>query len=538
MILVIVMSVVVNGHPCDTDRESIWSAYNSGSLSEVISAFNSTTDYEYLSQTNPMCLLLLASSYATTDMNADACRIARLIANGQRANGYARLMTDLRVVTNIIFRTCLNQAYADKAVLEEIFKVINRLTPAILKEPAATREERKRKLELVEAVLWVMKTKGVSDDKLAQLSLETLALKNERAWFVDLDKPSPERKVDLLPQREPDRAGFNVVRMTAVGLMVYNPHDTIVGTSLNIFGEWSVEEAQLFSYFLRRGYVCVDGGANFGTLTLPLSRFVGSTGLVIAFEPQRLVSQALAGTLALNSITNVVLKAAALGDRPSVENGSGCRGGNSTILVPVINPDGIHNGGSLSIAGAEPYHPRYDPSGILADRVDIVAIDSLELPRLDFMKLDVEFMELVALKGAATTILNSRPVIFMETNYVQDGSSKLDPRSHNALEYLMVTFRYDCWWHWHPLYPPLVPGTSNKRGFFMAEDDKNGKNVFSVYVNLHNVICIPQDGPKVAKQRKRLQMAINSKKFKLLQVDAKSLPSSPLETVQKFEDDY
>jgi FkbM family methyltransferase len=531
-LVILLLLLGVLGHPCETDMGSVWSAYNSNSMQEVISIFHSSPDDETLSETHPLCLLLLASSYAQLEMNADACRVARQVAAGQRADGYARLTTDLRVTLNIIFRACPGVAHGDRAVLDEIFHVVDSITPALLAEPAETREKRKTKLSMMEALLWVIKTKGVPEAKLAQVTLEALALKDERAWFVDLDNPSQEHKRDLLPERVPDRAGFNVVRMTAVGLMLYNPHDTIVGTSLNLFGEWSVEEAQLFSYFLRRGYVCIDGGANFGTLTLPLSRFVGSTGLVIAFEPQRLVSQALAGTLALNSITNVVLKTSALGEKP------GSEGGNRTIIVPVINPHWVHNGGSLSIAGAAPYLPQHDPSGILADKVDIVAIDSLELPRLDFMKLDVEFMELEALKGAAATIRSHTPVIFMETNYEQGGADKLDPRSHAALDYLMATLEYDCWWHWHPLYPPLAPGTTNKRGFYMAEDDKEGKNVFTIYVNLHNVLCISQNGAKVAKQRKRLQKAIKSNKFKLLQVDRAALPKAPTEATQKFEKNY
>jgi Methyltransferase FkbM domain len=43
-----------------------------------------------------------------------------------------------------------------------------------------------------------------------------------------------------------------------------------------------------------------------------------------------------------------------------------------------------------------------------------VALDEFNLPRVDFIKLDVEGMELEALQGAEKTIKSSRPVLLVE----------------------------------------------------------------------------------------------------------------------------
>jgi hypothetical protein len=47
--------------------------------------------------------------------------------------------------------------------------------------------------------------------------------------------------------------------------------------------------------------------------------------------------------------------------------------------------------------------------------VQAIAIDTLKLPRIDFIKIDVEGMELDALAGAAESIAQHRPAVLVES---------------------------------------------------------------------------------------------------------------------------
>ena len=67
------------------------------------------------------------------------------------------------------------------------------------------------------------------------------------------------------------------------------------------------------------------------------------------------------------------------------------------------------------------------------DHADIIPLDSLEIPSVDFLKLDLEGYELFALKGAEITIKVNKPVILIEENGL---SSRYGVTPGSAGEYL------------------------------------------------------------------------------------------------------
>ena len=251
-----------------------------------------------------------------------------------------------------------------------------------------------------------------------------------------------------MPPRPPPALpadGFNEVAMCRTGPMLYNRHDQYVGASLRKYGEFSAGEADLFRQLVAPGTTVVEVGANIGAHTVELSRLVGPQGVVVAIEPQRIVFQTLCANLALNSCANVHALHAAIGAEPGA------------ISVPFLPPDQPANFGGLSLIGAT-----------AGERVVLHTIDGLGLAACHTLKLDLEGMEVEALKGAARTVQAHRPVMYVENDRQE--------RSDELLR-LLMSWNYRLYWH----MPPLFSATN------FAGDTEN---VFGNIVSI-NVLCLP-----------------------------------------------
>ena len=62
------------------------------------------------------------------------------------------------------------------------------------------------------------------------------------------------------------------------GPMMFFAGDTHIGRSLDLYGELSEPEIELFRRYLRPGMVAVDVGANIGTHTVCFAQSVGPSG--------------------------------------------------------------------------------------------------------------------------------------------------------------------------------------------------------------------------------------------------------------------
>jgi len=146
--------------------------------------------------------------------------------------------------------------------------------------------------------------------------------------------------------------------------------------------------------------VIVDGGANIGFFTVPVAhRTLGSGTRIVSFEPQRQLFQALGGSLALNGYRHVYLHNCGLGEEPGIAQ------------LPAVNYSEAHDFGTVALSD----RITVEQDGWMNDRVvDVTSIDAMELPRLDFFKLDVEGYEVPALTGAIKTIKQHRPWIWVE----------------------------------------------------------------------------------------------------------------------------
>ncbi len=153
------------------------------------------------------------------------------------------------------------------------------------------------------------------------------------------------------------------------------------------------------------GVMAIDCGANIGVHTIEWAKFMHGWGEVLAFEAQERVFYALAGNITLNNCFNARAFWAAVG----AENGS----------IGVPRPDYLtpSSFGSLEIRktqSTEYIGQSIDYSKEKLQTVTLMKLDVLALPRLDFLKIDIEGMEMEAFLGARETIERTRPQILVE----------------------------------------------------------------------------------------------------------------------------
>lgn len=148
-----------------------------------------------------------------------------------------------------------------------------------------------------------------------------------------------------------------------------------------------------------RGKVVYEVGAFQGLLTL---FFSSRAAEVIAYEPNPPSYERVLENLRLNRRGNVRLRQLAVGDRP----------GALTLLADPLMPGG---------ASADPQVSDQIRSSVTTIRsvtVPVVTLDedirASQLPRPDFIKIDIEGMELPALKGMASILRQHRPDLYIE----------------------------------------------------------------------------------------------------------------------------
>jgi FkbM family methyltransferase len=189
-------------------------------------------------------------------------------------------------------------------------------------------------------------------------------------------------------------AGFGV-GLTLLGDSAYDMADVATGRALldsrrQHFGD---------------GVVAIDIGANIGVFTVEWARHMHGWGDILAFEPQERVFHALAGNVAINNCFNAYPRYAVVTSEPGA------------MRVPVADHTIPSSFGSLELRQREHNEPigqriDYEPDRMMS--LPAVSVDSLNLPRLDLIKIDVEGMEMEVLQGARRTLGAQRPVMIIE----------------------------------------------------------------------------------------------------------------------------
>jgi len=189
--------------------------------------------------------------------------------------------------------------------------------------------------------------------------------------------------------------------------MIINASDAYIGRSIETHGAWADDDIETIKSVLEvlltsKKQVCFyDVGANIGSHSVALAKLFGNRIRIRAFEAQRQMFYILCGNVAINGLDNIICELAAVSD---VANHS------MPIQVPDYNA--INNFGGVELVPAL-HSDNQDMSKPNMEWISTVKLDGYH-EEVDFIKMDIEGMEHLALAGAQQLIKNSRPICFVE----------------------------------------------------------------------------------------------------------------------------
>lgn len=176
-------------------------------------------------------------------------------------------------------------------------------------------------------------------------------------------------------------------------------------------GTWYEPEVDLIRYAVQPGDVALDLGANFGIYTYHLSKAVGTSGRVYAFEPIPFTSRTLSLVVRLLGLRNVTL----------VSKGCSDQAGSVEFTLP-LQSSGAPSAGQAYIAKRNDDRPGSETqvrwSRTRRVTCEVVALDEFlpALKNVSLIKCDIEGAELLAFRGAVRMIETHRPSVICEIN--------------------------------------------------------------------------------------------------------------------------
>ncbi|HLT61666.1 MAG TPA: FkbM family methyltransferase [Microlunatus sp.] len=235
-----------------------------------------------------------------------------------------------------------------------------------------------------------------------------------------------------------------------------------LAAALRRFAALGVAEPELrgLDQLVRPGDVCFDVGAGYGMYTFPLADLVGPTGQVHSFEPLPIPYRILSGLRHAARLTQVRTHHTALGPVA----------GTGELALPFRFGLPIHGWAHLRTGQVRPGRRISFTAGrtlTTAVRTVDEVCHRLELPRVTFLKIDVEGFESSVLAGAEHVLNRDRPRLLLE---IED--RHLDKYGRSAADvtgplrdrgYAMYAWR-DAGW-----VPVKAVTTRNRNYLFSAE---------------------------------------------------------------------
>lgn len=172
-------------------------------------------------------------------------------------------------------------------------------------------------------------------------------------------------------------------------------NDPGISRELAIYHTHEPLATDVFKNEIRKGMCEIDIGSNLGYYALLASRLVGAHGKVLAIEPEPINYHMLKTNVSNNNIRNLDTYQCAIGDTDGVSEFFITEASNTNSLIVPITGKVIS---SMSIN---------------ARKLDSL-LDELHYTSVDFIRMDIEGGETIAIKGMQKTLTKHKPRILIE----------------------------------------------------------------------------------------------------------------------------
>lgn len=257
-------------------------------------------------------------------------------------------------------------------------------------------------------------------------------------------------------------------------------NDSVIFKKLTNGYFYEIYNTFIISTFASKDDIFIDVGANIGSMTLPISSMVKT---IISFEPFNETFTILDYNKKRNNLNNVILYNNSVGHTNMI-----------TTLSDKITDFNINNNYKKvvkTITKTKKLNYGAIQLGKDGQETEMVTIDSLKMPRVDFLKVDTEGSETLVFFGAKETIIKHKPIILFEHNWQTITKEMIDSMkiSDDVLSFNILDFCKELG------YDTIIE--SNKEDFFLIPDHRKQIHE-NPYVKLKKVnkISLPDNHKK------------------------------------------
>jgi len=177
---------------------------------------------------------------------------------------------------------------------------------------------------------------------------------------------------------------------------------------------WEPHLHKIFEKYVTKNSVVLEAGCHIGTHSIKLAKICRE---LHCFEPLSYSFNLLKYNIELNKLHNVKIYNEGLSDKQEQKNYISITDGNPGGAVIAKNDEGKEF------------------------KCELTTIDSLNLKKIDFIKLDVEGYETLAIKGGINTIKKFKPIITIENWKDNAGSVDIEYTKEQFIDLLRLGYK-------------------------------------------------------------------------------------------------